>query len=157
VRRSLGGLVRARLSERCERGRIQLPPALFSSRGDNWGAFDLLDNARPGTMFRIIATTGSDEIPWEHVSVSTRTRCPTWDEMCWVKGLFFEDEEAVVQYHPKKSDYVSYHAFCLHLWRPLVDLLPLPPRLAVGPKTPEEIDDMHDRFAAIGVRLRGAP
>ena len=25
---------------------------------------------------------------WEHVSVSLRNRCPTWDEMCLVKDIF---------------------------------------------------------------------
>ena len=29
---------------------------------------------------------------WEHVSVSYRKRCPTWEEMCRVKDMFFEPE-----------------------------------------------------------------
>lgn len=33
----------------------------------------------------IIASTGFD---YEHVSVSTGIRCPTWEEMCRVKDLF---------------------------------------------------------------------
>jgi hypothetical protein len=53
--------------------------------------------------------------------------------MCWVKSLFWDDEEVVVQYHPRKSQYVSYHPFCLHLWRPILAVLPEPPREAVGP------------------------
>jgi hypothetical protein len=79
-----------------------------------------------------MVSDGSDDIPWEHVSVSTRTRCPTWEEMCWVKSLFFEEEEAVVQYHPPRSQYVNDHAYCLHLWRPLRAELPTPPSIAVG-------------------------
>ena len=40
---------------------------------------------------------------WEHVSVSYKNRVPTWDEMCKVKDMFWNDEECVVQYHPPKS------------------------------------------------------
>lgn len=29
---------------------------------------------------------------WEHVSVSLRNRCPTWDEMCLVKDIFWRDD-----------------------------------------------------------------
>lgn len=60
----------------------------------------------------------SDGVGWDHVSVSLPTRCPSWEEMCWVKRLWFLDEEAVMQLHPAKSEHVNYHPFCLHLWRP---------------------------------------
>src|SRR5688572_2254376 len=80
----------------------------------------------------------SDGMGWEHVSVTVAhihkeaTRCPTWEEMCWVKDQFWNDDEAVVQFHPVKSDYVSMHHFCLHLWRPTDQSLPTPDRLMVG-------------------------
>lgn len=54
---------------------------------------------------------------WEHVSVSLYNRLPTWDEMCLVKSLFWDEEETVIQFHPKKSQYVNQHPFCLHLWK----------------------------------------
>lgn len=63
----------------------------------------------------IIASDGGG---WDHVSVSLATRCPTWEEMCWVKRLFFEPDEVVMQLHPAETDYVNNHKFCLHLWRP---------------------------------------
>ena len=71
---------------------------------------------------------------WEHVSVSTPERCPTWEEMCWIKDLFWDEEETVVQYHPPKSRYVNMHPFTLHLWRPTrsKDRLPFPPSNLVG-------------------------
>src|SRR5271166_4006361 len=53
----------------------------------------------------------------EHVSVSLPNRCPTWNEMCHIKRLFWEDEEECIQFHPKKSEYVNLHAHCLHMWR----------------------------------------
>ena len=69
---------------------------------------------------------------WDHVSVSFSYRCPTWEEMCRVKDVFFHDEECVVQYHPPKSQYVNKHPYCLHLWRPIKAELPMPPKGFVG-------------------------
>ena len=66
--------------------------------------------------------------------MSLRNRCPNWLEMCFAKGLFWEDEEAVMQLHPPKSDYVNCHPYCLHLWKPLETAIPLPPSIMVGPK-----------------------
>jgi hypothetical protein len=81
---------------------------------------------------RVIA---SDQGGWEHVSVSLPTRCPTWDEMSFVKGLFWSEEDCVVQFHPPRSEYVNLHPFCLHMWRPVGADIPLPPSWMVGPKT----------------------
>jgi hypothetical protein len=77
---------------------------------------------------------GSPGWPWEHVSVSTETRCPTWDEMCRVKDWFWDAEETVIQFHPPRSEYVNHHRFCLHLWRNLEAPTASPPSELVGPK-----------------------
>lgn len=37
--------------------------------------------------------------------------------MCKVKDLFWDEEDVVVQFHPRKSEYVDNHKYCLHLWR----------------------------------------
>lgn len=71
---------------------------------------------------------------WEHVSCSTPKRAPNWAEMCFVKDLFWDEDDCVVQYHPPKADYVNCHPYCLHLWRPEGVELPRPPWQAVGPK-----------------------
>lgn len=71
---------------------------------------------------------------WEHVSVSLKHRTPTWDEMCFVKDLFWEEDECVIQYHPAKSDYVNFHPYCLHMWKPIEIEIPKPPSWMVGPK-----------------------
>lgn len=78
-----------------------------------------------GGKLRIVANTAA--LGWEHVSVSLEDRCPTWEEMCWVKGLFWEDEETVLQFHPAKSVYVNQNCFCLHMWRPVGFTIPSPP------------------------------
>ena len=56
---------------------------------------------------------------FEHVSVSVdgQARLPTWDEMNLVKDLFWLPEETVVQFHPKKSEYVNANPLVLHLWK----------------------------------------
>ena len=68
---------------------------------------------------------------WDHISVSHRNRTPTWDEMCMVKDIFFDDEECVVQYHPPKSHYVNNHPYCLHLWKPQNHEIIMPPKVFV--------------------------
>lgn len=65
---------------------------------------------------------------WEHLSVSMPRNLPTWDDMCAAKDLFFEKEECCVQYHPAESDYVNIHPYCLHIWRPISEKIPTPPK-----------------------------
>lgn len=71
---------------------------------------------------------------WEHVSVCPYKRhyTPTWDDMCRVKDMFFRDDEAVVQYHPAKGQYVNNMGNCLHIWKPTSATLPTPPSIMVG-------------------------
>ncbi len=54
---------------------------------------------------------------WEHVSIAYTNRTPTWDKMCKIKDMFWNDDECVVQYHPPKSEYVNVHPYCPHLWK----------------------------------------
>lgn len=74
----------------------------------------------------------SNAYGWEHVSVSTQSRCPTWEEMSMLKDMFWDDSETVVQYHPKKSEYVNNFPYCLHLWKKNDTEYELPPRILVG-------------------------
>lgn len=119
------------LSERVERGRMQ-NGEYASSRNDDFGFFHVRPDGST-SLLGIMMSAGSPEVPWEHVSVSTRIRLPTWGEMCWVKDQFWDPEEVVIQYHPRRSRYVNHHPYCLHLWRPLFVELPEPPTIAVGP------------------------
>ena len=79
---------------------------------------------RYGITFTVIASWGEG---WDHVSVSLLNRIPAWDEMCWVKDLFFEPEEIAVQFHPRASEYKNVHPNCLHLWRCQDEPQPTPP------------------------------
>ena len=63
----------------------------------------------------------------EHVSVSPvnpRHVC-TWEEMCWIKDLFFKPDEMCVQVHPREDRYIHGVGSgsrrtenVLHIWRP---------------------------------------
>lgn len=98
-----------------------------SAEDGNNGAFILVG---PYGTLKAIASDGAG---WEHVSVSTRDRVPTWQQMCWVKDLFWDAEDAVIQFHPPKSEYVNCHPYTLHLWRPVGIGFPRPPYILVGP------------------------
>ena len=93
------------------------------------GAFQVpspIDNAR----MKVISDNGVDS-KWEHVSVSRVNRCPNWPEMCFIKDLFWDDEEIVIQYHPPKSKYINNSKYVLHMWRPVKNKVPMPPTIFV--------------------------
>lgn len=68
-----------------------------------------------GRELRVIA---SDWGNWQHVSVSLKNRCPNWREMCFIKNLFWNEDEECIQFHPKKKEYVNLMQRCLHIWKP---------------------------------------
>lgn len=94
--------------------------------------------SRPGKApLKVIASDDAAEaggMAWEHVSVSLPDRCPTWEEMCKIKSLFWDDEDAVAQFHPPRSEWVNNHSYCLHMWRPVGVQMPMPPSIMVGVK-----------------------
>jgi len=77
----------------------------------------------------VIASIG---LGWDHCSVSLKNRCPNWREMCYVKDLFWGDDEVVIQYHPAKQDYINNCHTCLHMWKPQNEALPMPDKIMVG-------------------------
>jgi hypothetical protein len=131
--------MRNQLDKQVEAGRL---------RGDHPWASDPWDGANGafmvmgpnGVTLRIVASDGrhADAMGWEHVSVSLdgMNRCPNWPEMCFVKDLFWDEEEAVIQFHPPRSQYVNHHPTTLHLWRHRLRTAEyvLPPSILVGPK-----------------------
>lgn len=102
-----------------------------SSFGCN-GNFVLFIN---GSKYNCIV---SDGMGWEHVSISKsisgRFHMPTWDDMCMIKNIFWDEEDAVMQFHPPKSEYVNNHNYILHLWRESGINPKLPPSIMVGIK-----------------------
>lgn len=108
--------------------RLKMSPLLVSDASFGMNGFFVV----PYKM-EILRVVASNEEGWEHVSVSLRHRCPTWEEMCYIKNLFWEEDVAVVQFHPKKSDYINHHQFCLHMWKQIGVNWVSPPKDLVGP------------------------
>jgi len=112
-----------------EQFRIRKGPRATTEKIGNNGAF-LVDvrTAKRIAPLRIIASDGKG---WEHVSISLENKCPSWQDMCIIKNLFWDEEDCVIQYHPPRSEYVNNNEFCLHLWRKSGYEFPLPPSIMV--------------------------
>ena len=126
--------MRKRLPENLEAGRVRTGPLASDPAWGPYGKFYV-----PGPCGRVLTIVASgaqyaDAQGWEHVSVSLPNRCPNWPEMCFVKDLFWDENEVVVQFHPAKNNYVNNHAFCLHLWKDTQEDFRLPPSELVGLK-----------------------
>lgn len=138
-----------------ETARDTTHPQLGTSAADgNNGAFHV-PSPEPGWTLALICSDGNDlDVPqadgWEHVSVHAyrpgqaqpkgftlssrrpQMRTPTWREMAYVKELCWDGEDVVIQYHPRRSEYVNNHPHVLHLWRPRHVTIPTPPPELVG-------------------------
>jgi hypothetical protein len=85
------------------------------------GAFQIPYRGIVGAMtmtssLRVIASRGDpkgleESERWDHASVSTATRCPTWEEMEFVKRLFFERDETAMQLHVPPREHVKQPQF----------------------------------------------
>ena len=89
---------------------------------DRGGCFRVKSNH--GVELCVIAA--ADE-GWDHISVSTPNRPPTWSEMEMVKRLFFKEDEVAFQLHVPPRDHINQHPHCLHIWRPHNAPIPMPP------------------------------
>lgn len=119
------------------------PLTHYYKPGDTCGVFYIphLDQWRRtqfGAHYVVISSDGK-EIGWDHVSVHVRsTRAakremstPTWEDMAYIKSLFFDDTETVMQLHVPSSEHVNDHEHVLHLWKPLHQPIPTPPSILV--------------------------
>lgn len=118
-----------RIKEDVEPYRILLGP-WGSVKGFSCGMFIIPFQS---SSLRVLVSDGSFD-GWEHVSVSMPNRCANWKEMCYIKDLFWDEEDTVLQFHPPKSQYINNHPYCLHLWRQINKPVDLPPWWTVGIK-----------------------
>ncbi|WP_158552045.1 DUF7694 domain-containing protein [Komagataeibacter melaceti] len=103
--------------------------ARFGSSGDSTCGFFMVPSPTDQQKMKVIASVGDG---WDHVSVSRSSRCPNWPEMELVKRLFFADNETCMQLHVPVSDHISVHPYCLHIWRPHAEVIPMPPSWMVA-------------------------
>lgn len=97
----------------------------FGSFGGKLDGAFVLPYPKTGASLKCVASSGYG---WDHVSVSLMNRCPNWFEMAFVKHTFFKPDEVVMQLHVGESDHINTHPYCLHLWRPHLGMIPLPPK-----------------------------
>lgn len=110
-----------------EKYRLTKGPAPSDASYGNNGDF-AVPYKRANRRFTLFVRA-SDQEGWEHVSVSIRKRpmvVPDWFMMDWIKKLFWDSDDVVVQYHPAERDHVNRHPGVLHLWRPIGIELPKP-------------------------------
>lgn len=144
-------MMRKRVPDRLESARVREGHYASNASYGLMGAFLLFGPC--GTRLKILSSGPDDNTGWEHVSVSTEHRPPNWQEMCFVKDVFWEDEECVMQLHPPRSQYVNCHEYCLHLWRPIDGKIPMPGSILVGPKGEANARPVrHEEHAREGVR-----
>jgi len=132
-------------------------PQLGTTEADGNNGMFRMDSPEPGWSLALICSDGTEapdkpEWQWEHVSVHAyrdqkievvgllgrgskpglKQRTPTWKEMAFVKDLCWDAEDVVIQFHPRKSEYINNHPHVLHLWRPTRAEIPTPPPELVG-------------------------
>lgn len=96
-------------------------------KGIDGAMFNVRINYR---LYNVIASNGGG---WDHVSIDpiNQGHAPTWDVMCVLKDICFNDDETVIEYHPAKENYVNIAENCLHLWKPQNTAIAVPPKLFV--------------------------
>lgn len=115
---------------------------------DGIAAEAYLASSKKNAPAKVIASWGGG---WDHVSVSFRNRCPTWEEMSEIKRLFFYPEETAWEYHPMESEYVNQHPYCLHIWRYQKPGMVMPPSWMVGMKDGQTFaETLREATAAFG-------
>lgn len=74
----------------------------------------------------IIASAGEydDGREWLHVSVSRKSRVPSYDELTRIKRDFIGDDKKAVLVLPEKKNHVNIHDYCLHLFYSAENPLP---------------------------------
>ena len=94
-------------------------PQGYTDEGSFMGIARVYRNKGQGLLVLVSVATKNDGHKVLHVSLSRRSRIPSWEDVKRVKNAFIgEDKEA---YHviPSMDDYINMHQFCLHLWHEL--------------------------------------
>jgi hypothetical protein len=129
-------MMRAAPWRHLDKWRVVIGP-MASPPGEPFGCFRI--PYKGALKLAVIANDGDhqaaglpSEYAWEHASVSLPGRCPNWSEMSFIKDLFWDEHETVMQLHVPKSEHRNLHPYCLHLWKPASVEIPRPPNDTVA-------------------------
>jgi hypothetical protein len=75
-----------------------------------------LQNLGLNLLVLLSASEEFDGKRWIHLSVSHRSRLPSWKELRDVKDLFIGKDRLAIQVLPREKDYYNFHPNVLHLW-----------------------------------------
>jgi len=119
-----------------EKYRVTVGQMATPTNAGLYGRFLIPSPYQKNTELNVIATNGEGVSPqWEHVSVhavrNKKTKIPSWYEMQYIKGLFWEPDDVVLQFHVGAEDHINLHKHVLHLWRAVDEVQPLPPKILV--------------------------
>jgi hypothetical protein len=78
-----------------------------------------------GIAVILSGATEQDGKRWLHLSLSRKSRLPTWEDMRLVKNLFLGRERLALQVLVSESRWINIHPYVLHLWA-CVDGDPVP-------------------------------
>jgi hypothetical protein len=69
-----------------------------------------------GIAVILSGATEQDGKRWLHLSLSRKSRLPTWEDMRLVKNLFLGRERLALQVLVPESRWINIHPYVLHLW-----------------------------------------
>jgi hypothetical protein len=69
-----------------------------------------------GLLVICSGTTEADGKRWVHVSMSRRSRLPSYDDMALVKDSFIGRDKLALQLFVPNERHINYAHNCLHLW-----------------------------------------
>lgn len=76
----------------------------------------LLTNKVLGLQVVVSEAKEMDGKTWRHVSLSRRSRTPSYADMVLCKRLFIGNHRKAIQVFPAVSEHVNTNPFYLHLW-----------------------------------------
>jgi hypothetical protein len=112
---------------------------------DEWPGIPVLDawhflGRAPNTngLVAIVSLMQIDGKAWLHLSVSRRSRTPSYEDLVRTRSVLLSVDAPVYFVLPKGTEHVDFHPHCLHLWQPVAhDPFPDPLRErmnSVGPR-----------------------
>lgn len=69
-----------------------------------------------GLLVIVTGCLEADNKRWIHVSMSRRSRLPSYEDMCLVKDSFIGRDKLALQLFVPHDKHVNHAKYCLHLW-----------------------------------------
>lgn len=57
-----------------------------------------------------------NKVQWLHLSVSRKSRTPSYDDLVLVRRLCFGETEPAYMVFPRREEHRNFMPYCLHLW-----------------------------------------